>query len=432
MRLAVAAGTFAVLALAPPAARADIFAVADGRQPGRSDTDVMLADASTGGRGSLPASVNSPATETHPSISADGTKLVFERSDSATRIVLATLPTGATADLFNVFEQSSNRQSAPSISPDGTTVATGEQFQQGTSVFAALTLTDLASSTRTPYRPFYEYGSGPQGGITADAAFGDGEIAFTSHQDGRPSGIILGERPGTGARLPLQADGKAFSHPALGAGQLVFDQRPLSQNGTPGNGDIVFTPSTPATGSPPAPTRLPPIVNTDADESHPAFTADGRYLGFIRDVAGHDRVFVLDTATQTLVNADGADLGPYHALIGGNLSLFVRPLLKITGLTPSGFVSFIAIGPTGVGILVQRIVGHHRLLGRTVPALRTVGRVPLGRFGKGRGSVRWDGRVNGRRLPRGTYQVTVRAVSPKGAILDLGMPHRFRVREHGG
>jgi hypothetical protein len=413
----------AVPLLAAPAARADIFAVADGG----NGTDIAAVNASTGATFALPATVNTAADESHPSISADGTKLVFQRDDGATRIIVATLPSGETRDLFNVFEQSANPQTSPTISPDGTTVATGERFQQGVSVFAALTLTDLASGTRTTYRPFYDYGSGPQGGITADAVFGDGVIAFGARQDSRTRGIILGQRPGTGARFPMLTDGFDFEHPTLGGGQLVFDARPLSVNGTPHEGDLFFVPATPATGSPPRPVELPVIVNTAADEHHPAFTPDGRYLGFLRTVNGRDRVFLLDTQTQTIVNPAGADV-VHHTIFGGNLSLFVRPVLKSGTLTPNGFISFIALNPTGVGILVQRVVGKTKLLGRTVPKLELVGRVPLGRFKKGHGRVRWDGRVNGRKLKPGTYQVTVRAVSPKGAITDLAKPRRLRVR----
>src|SRR5262249_45815480 len=151
-------------------------------------------------------------------------------------------------------------------------------------------------------------------GVTADAVFGDGVIAFGARQDVRPSGIILGQRPGTGARLPMLADGFAIEHPALGAGQLVFDKRPLSPNGTPNEGDLFFVSSSPPTGLAPDPVRLPPIVNTSADEHHPAFTPDGRYLGFLRTVNGRDRVFLLDTETQTLVNPSGADVS-HHAVI---------------------------------------------------------------------------------------------------------------------
>jgi hypothetical protein len=42
--------------------------------------------------------------------------------------------------------------------------------------------------------------------------------------------------------------------------------------------------------------------------------------------------------------------------------------------------------------------------------------------------VKWDGRVNGHALGRGTYEVTVRAVSPKRDVLDFGTPHTLRVK----
>jgi hypothetical protein len=57
-----------------------------------------------------------------------------------------------------------------------------------------------------------------------------------------------------------------------------------------------------------------------------------------------------------------------------------------------------------------------------------VGRVPLGKFRKGRGHVKWNRRVGGKRLKPGEYQVTVRAVSPNGAVLDYGTPRTFRVK----
>ena len=56
---------------------------------------------------------------------------------------------------------------------------------------------------------------------------------------------------------------------------------------------------------------LPTLINSSLDESRPAFTPDSRYLGFIRRGSdGHERVFVFDNKTQTLVNEAGADLGP--------------------------------------------------------------------------------------------------------------------------
>src|SRR6185436_11493557 len=98
---------------------------------------------------------------------------------------------------------------------------------------------------------------------------------------------------------------------------------------------------------------------------------------------------------------------------GGNLSLRADPLFRFTRVGAEGLISFNLLNPSGVGILVQRIVGKQKLFGKTVPKLARVGRVPLGTFKKGSGKVRWDRRVGGRRLKRGRYQVTVRAVSAK-------------------
>src|SRR5262249_3509306 len=51
------------------------------------------------------------------------------------------------------------------------------------------------------------------------------------------------------------------------------------------------------------PILLPAIVNAPGlDEAFPAFTPDGRYLGFVRQLANNDdRLFVFDTVTQTLL-----------------------------------------------------------------------------------------------------------------------------------
>ncbi len=45
-----------------------------------------------------------------------------------------------------------------------------------------------------------------------------------------------------------------------------------------------------------------------------------------------------------------------------------------------------------IGILVRRVVGHHRVLGHRAARLRLVGRVPLGRFRRGHGRIHWNGR----------------------------------------
>jgi hypothetical protein len=430
MRIALA---LAVLLAAPAAARADIYGVADAHTPfGSTGVDSYMFNASTGARVSLPSSINTAADETHPSISGDGSKLVFERDAGAVRIVLASLPSGTLTDLFNGIEQSANPQSAPAISADGKLVLTGEPFQHvQVGTVSALTLTDISTVpfTRTQYTPQYAYGSGAQSGVSADPAISGNLLAWTSTQTDRSAGAILAKRDGAAA-LPLLNSPTANAHPALGTvdgtGIMLFDKRPAG-----GKGDILFRFTDPvSTRAEPETIALPPIVNSPLDESHPAITPDGRYIGFIRlDADGvHSRAFVWDTETQTLIDDHGLDLGQIHLTDRGNLSLRADPLFRFTNVDRHGLVSFVTVDRTLVGILVQRIVGKHKLFGKTVPKLAPVGRVPLGKFRKGRGKVRWDGRVNGRRLKPGRYQVTVRAVSPKGAVLDFGTPRTFTVR----
>jgi hypothetical protein len=72
-----------------------------------------------------------------------------------------------------------------------------------------------------------------------------------------------------------------------------------------------------------------------------------------------------------------------------------------------------------VGILVKRVVGHH---------LKRVGKVPLGAHHKGRLNLRWNLRVNGRKLPRGRFQITLRALDRHKHVLGLSKPVKVRVR----
>jgi hypothetical protein len=139
---------------------------------------------------------------------------------------------------------------------------------------------------------------------------------------------------------------------------------------------------------------------------------------------------VWDSLTQTLLNPAGVDLG---AGADGNrdvgsVSLFTKPIVKTTSLVPGGLVTVGLTGPSGIGIVVQRILGTHRVLGKRGYKLGPARRVPLGTFKKGRHGIRWDLKVNGRRLAPGRYLVTVRAVTPKVVVRELGRPHVIRVR----
>jgi hypothetical protein len=73
-----------------------------------------------------------------------------------------------------------------------------------------------------------------------------------------------------------------------------------------------------------------------------------------------------------------------------------------------------------VGILVQRVSGKRHL--------KTIGRVPLGKQSKGHLRLRWNLRVNGKKLHAGRYRVTLRALDKHKNVLGLTRPVTIRVR----
>lgn len=449
MRKRIAAVAFAALLGIAPAAQADIFAVVEVAAPARTDLDVALINVNTGARVALPAGVNTTANELHPSITPNGRRLVFERRDPAAgtvRIVLADLGTGETADLFNGFEAASDPPSSPAISADGLKVATGGAFEIDPSAGATsapgsvprIVLTDVSTFpagpySRTTYNPGFFFPN-DGGGQTADPFFSGTNLAFRETRAGSPrSGLVLGIRPV--ANFGRLANGSvSFAHPTIaapgGVQTLLFDRRPMGNDGATLPGDIVFTPvpAQPRTLEDASPVKLPAIVSSTQDESRPAFTSDGRYVVFVRHAGGRDRLFAWDSQTQTLVKANGVDLGSIDVRDLGNVSVYTKTIFDTSKITSGGTVTFDPTIRTGIGILVQRVVGKRKLFGRTVPKLRMVGRVPLGTFAKGKGKVRWDLRVDGKRLKPGRYQVTVRAVTKKLAVRDFGRPRIIRVR----
>jgi hypothetical protein len=432
------AGAVAAL-LAPAAARADIFAAVTVAAPaGRSDFDVAVLNASTGTRATLPAGTNTTDDEIHPAISKDGSRLAFERRNLAAgtvRIVVVDRSTGQSSDLFNGFEASQRPPNDPAISPDGSTVVVGGPFtSEGSTSFADLVATGLALFPTPPYahttiRPQYGF---PFPGTVQDPVVGGNDLmAYAEVRNGAISELVLLQRDGT-ASQPLATFPFSFANPAIAADDptlVAFDRRSLQLDLHQfGSADIAFRPATVSTfvGTP---TALPAIVNSSQDESQPAFTPDERYLAFVRHVAdGHDRLFVWDSETQTLLNARGVDLGAVTTRDVGSVGLFTKPIVKTTSLDPGGLLTVSLTGPSGIGIIVQRILGTHRVLGKQGYKLGPPRRVPLGTFKKGRHGIRWDLKVNGRKLAPGRYLVTVRAVTPKVVVRELGRPRVIRVR----
>jgi hypothetical protein len=310
-----------------------------------------------------------------------------------------------------------------------------------------LTSTDVSSFPSTATGPFphqtIDPGSNGIGtGQTLEPALGpSGLLAYEARVPELSPGIDVTTLGGSSANCGLDDGDAELSQPAFAAGSadyMLYTRRSLP--GAVHPGDIWFAPVFLSglcriSGNT---TKLPPIVNTSSqDESRPALTPDGRYVGFVRhqsDSNGHSVLFIWDSLTQTLVNATGIDLGVLTPreidLIAarGNLSLRVSVVLRLTTVSLSGVVSAQLLSPASIGILVQRVVGHHRVLGRPAPKLHLVGRVPLGHFKRGHMSIHWNHKVNGRSLPRGLYQITVRALAPNGRIEDLGTPHLVRIR----
>ena len=412
LRAAIASSAV-VTALVAPAAHGDIFAVTDKSNPvPASNDDVVMVD-TAGLAASLPAGVNTAAEEIHPSVSADGKRLVFERQpdSSTTRIIVVDLDSGQQSDVINGFDAASIGPTTPSITPDGNSVLVGTSNVPGPVVI------DVSAFPSGPYphsaisgadHPFDPVATGSaRGSEFAFAASGLSAIEY-----GRIGGSALRQVP-PGETTNLTP---ALGSPA-GTPTVIFVA------GNPfGNADIHFC-------APLSPTRacqlasLPATVNTSADETRAAFTPDGRYVGFVRN----GRVFVWDSDTQTLLNDSGTVIGTPGSNLTGNLSLFERPVFHFATVSKLGQVNFSLASAALVGIIVQRIEGHRKLFGRTVPKLGPARRVPLGSFKRGRGKAHWNLRLGGKALKPGKYQVTPRALTRKGKVRDLGKPRLLRI-----
>jgi hypothetical protein len=429
---ALGAGMLAALAAVAPA-RADIVATWDHRSPiGGKETSLISLNLTTRASRSLPAGVNDPAaSEFHPALSPDGRYLVFQRiAADRVRILMFDRTTGQSADLFNAFEAAAEPPNTPTFSLDGTKVLTGRPLERRDpasplgSLQSSFTETDVTNfpSGPFPHRVVLAGGAdSTSAGRTLQAMpFGSNLLAFgVEYASSGPPGRITvqGATRATTSFDPA----RRFADPAISesAGVVVFESAPAA---IPSTTKLAFRPldgfATATT------TDLPAIVNAPGTiVSNPAFTPDGRYLAFRRG----DALNVWDTQTQLLLVNGLRFVTP--DLTDGAIALEVRRVFTSTTLA-SGLASFTLSQNSPTGLLVQRIVGRQRLLGRTAPRLRNVGRVPLGSFPKGHHRKRWRFEVAGRQLRRGCYLVTLRALTSKRKVRDLSTPYTVRIREH--
>jgi hypothetical protein len=429
----VAAGLFAAVVVGCPAvARADILA-ADEFSGGSFGLNIGLLDLSTGQALPAPAGVNTVADEFHPSLSSDSRLLVFERRS----------PTLGVSHVFMIDRQTGTLVQLPETSipapfEDAAIRADGRE------VFVVASANPVSTETSCPGRAYgsltidvtnFPAGPFPSQLVGQNACWGflapslapDGAIAYEylDHPPPDCAGCLIQGVVRQSTKL-YQRGG--WTQPALRPGASRFAI--VVRGGELFSAQFISNP-------PPAPVLLPMTVSSpDVRDSRPAWTGDGRYLGWIRSSQGalvHEVVMVFDTVTQQVViTQDLGNIGDPYTEDHGSLALAFQPTL-VSVCTTCSFSSFTftTSSSTGAGFLIQRILGHHELFGHRVPKLATVGRFPLGKFGAGRHKTRWNFTVNGHKLTPGQYYVTLRAITAKLGVRDLSKPFLVTIPKHG-
>ena len=202
-------------------------------------------------------------------------------------------------------------------------------------------------------------------------------------------------------------------------------------------------------------TVAPAPITTASPERMPAWSPDSLKLGFVRHSGGQRKLGVFDATPgiQTVVNtpvgigaeAPSPQTRAFQNVYGG-ISIANAPASTAPAITCDAACRAQIAGASGpqtipltpkvttttkIGIFVARVTGKRKLLGRTAPRLRVLGKVPLGTAKKGRRNrFRWNGKVNGKRLGRGTYLLTYRSL--KGTrITNTSASVRFKIAKGG-
>jgi hypothetical protein len=472
-RAALAAAAALGLAVALPASApaAGLIAAFDRYETGKG-FEIGLLNASTGARLTLAPGVNTADDELHPALSVDGRYLLFERMRLLPKLngdivppaertlllldrqtgVITTLATGSGAPAGAAFVNRPERVVTWGVRPasasccvvkfqalnSDNTISGSTGFGLGFAPAPAGQLLDVphANIDQSPFNIYFSW-------VVSDANTGGLLNAGT---------VLYGRRTGTGnANADVRGDfGSAdapASHPAARRG----DQYVALDRTSNGDADI-------QTISFPAETALTPApapITTAAPERMPAWSPGGLQLAFVRTADGRRQlaIFDLTPGLQTIVNppidlgadAPNAQTRAFQSSWGG-LSLAESSALDIPVVTCSTScltslqtsLTRVTLKPAvstttktqTIGIFVARVTGQRKLLGRTVPRIKPVGRVPLGRTRKGRNLFRWNGKVEGRRLKPGSYLLTFRALRRERVVSTSGSV-RFTVTRTG-
>jgi hypothetical protein len=398
------------VALAAPAARAELIAAYDHPGPG-GELDIALVAALTGEPIALPAGVNAAGSDDfHPSLSGDGRYLVFERATPAgtayanadanvalfdplppndpasqpdKQVIMVDLHTGAMVQPTPLVI-ADRRKVTPSISADARWLIDGSTSGAQS---AQMSVFDVSAAPFVPPekqldRTFFH-------ATLLNPALGTGglpALAFSTLNETLgpelPLGIAAAIQPvGSGLQTLGPNQGlveldrgtdRGDNHAAILDNRYVaYDQVPFS-DATGWNGDASIQGYDIATGQP---VTLAPGLNDFGDARMPAWSADGRYLAYIvhRPDDQSDSLFVYDFATGQFVNPTPTNLGanPSDSAAGvfrrleGNLSIADDPTVtrQIVAVVTSTLVcSYVPVGkqilakrPTGGVIVVNRV-----------------------------------------------------------------------------
>lgn len=457
MRPCLTAVTLGIIALAAGAAPAHAgltvaLTASPQGQTGAGNLDIVFVNPfpqalQLVGANKVPTGVNTESAEIDPTLSDDGTRLAFRRALSAgepTYHVVA-LPSGAPAQIPNPFTtERFNSAAGIALSGDGRRAIIGMARSQ--SAVAQVGVVDVAA---LPGGPFPTIGT-PEFDIPDGNTFGQfGVITpFSAQLDATGGKLLYGYRTqtaGTSTSFTGIVDGPVNGTPRLrDLGSATSVDAIAMIPGRPNEVTIARRGALETlalnAATPPVPLTLPnlPARATGETRSGPDWSGDGRYLGWLSSTGTGElkdvKLFVYDTQTQGLIAPAGLSLGQRRNFGGMSISEGVPAIEQFTApLTvqveqPKVNLPIRLRASTSVGILVQREQGTVRVLGRRVPRLVSVGRVPFGSRKKGASTIAWNGRVAGKKLRAGTYRITLRAFDRNGRLTELGESRRVKVR----